>query len=320
MYKLKTVFALAAVFFALSYISEAQAADLPFDSMNGFPSNKIKIEYSGWTEPVEPMNFNRLNVQFPLYYSETDTVSMSLRGSHLEVSKGINIPGSDLIEVPESLSSVEAGVQYTKRLEGDKTIGGGISYGSASDSLFSTKESIAIGANIFYSFPSEKNDRWIWALFYSNNNPIFKDAPIPSVAYFFKRDTIMGAVGIPFIFLRWTPVQAPWTFTLFDLATIVKAEVSYGPQTSQYMLGFDWNQQTWLRHDVKDTNNKLYFDEKKIFVGTRFLVAKFIFTELQVGQAYDRSFYEGQGLGRKETGTAYIPSSWFAGWSAKIQF
>lgn len=297
----------------------ASAADLPFANMNGFPANKISIDYSGFNEPVEPLNSHRLGIQIPLYYSDTDTLSTSLRSSHLAVPKGVSIPGSDLIEVPESLSSVEVGLQYTKKLDGDRTIGGGFSYGSASDSLFSTPESIAMGANLFYSFPSEKNDRWIWALFYSNNNPLF-NYPMPSVAYFFKRDTVMGAVGIPFVFLRWTPVAAPWTFTFFDVATIVKTEVSYGPPTSQYMLGFDWNQQTWLRHDVKDTNNKLFFDEKKIFVGSRFLLAKFIFTELQIGQAYDRSFYEGQGLGRQETGTAFLPSSWFMAWSAKVQF
>ncbi|MDG0817615.1 hypothetical protein [Bdellovibrio svalbardensis] len=309
-------------FFSLTSLLVTQqvfAMDLPFDNMNGFPSNKIKIDYSGWTEPVEPMNFNRAGVQIPLYFSETDTLRMSVKGSHLSVPKGVHIPGSDLIEVPESLSSLEAGLQYTKKLEGEKTLGAGFSYGSASDSLFASKDSIAVSANVFYSLPSEKNDRWIWALFYSNNSPVFR-GPVPSVAYFFKRDKIMGAVGIPFVFLRWTPSEEPWAFTFFDLGTIVKTELSYGPPVAQAMVGFDWNQQTWLRYDVKNSDNKLYFDEKKVFVGTRFLLAKLVFTELQVGQAFDRSFYEGQGLGRKETGTAYIPSSWFAAWSAKIQF
>lgn len=299
----------------------AQAAmDLPFDNFSGPLSNKIKLEYSGFTEPVEPKNFNSINGTVPVWSRDKDILTVSVKGSHLSVPKGINIPGSTLIEVPESLSSLEGGIQYKRSLEGERIIGGGVTYGSASDSLFSTKESIAISANLVYSFPSEKNDRWIWALFYSNNNPVFAGLPVPSVAYFFKRDTVMGAVGLPFIFLRWTPSAEPWAFTLFDLATIVKAEVSYGPPVSQYMMGFDWNQNTWLRHDVKDTDNKLYFDEKRVFVGSRFLLAKFVFTELQVGQAFDRSFYEAQGIGRKETGTAFIPASWYANWNFKVQF
>jgi len=266
------------------------------------------------------MNFNRLGLLVPVLYDEHGSLSFSIRGSHLEVPKGILIPGSTLTEVPESLSSLEFGMQYTHKLEGNKTVGGGLSYGSASDRLFSNADSITLGANLFYSYPSENNDRWIWALFYSNNNPVFRNLPIPSVAYFFKRSTILGAVGLPFIYLRWTPIKDPWTFTLFDLATIVKAEAAYGPPLFQYFAGFDWNQQTWLRHDVQNTDNKLYFDEKKIFLGARFLVAKVVLTEVQVGQAFDRSFYEGQGLGRKETGTAFVPASWFAAWSAKIEF
>jgi len=43
--------ALAAIF-ALFMAFRAVALDLPFESMNGFPSNKIKLDYSGWTEPV----------------------------------------------------------------------------------------------------------------------------------------------------------------------------------------------------------------------------------------------------------------------------
>lgn len=299
---------------------QAFAVDLPFDSMNGFPSNKIKLEYSGFTEPVEPMNNNRFSAQIPLYYGPTDTWNMSLRGSNLTVPKGIDIPGSTLIEVPESLATAELGLQYTHKMDGERTIGGGLSYGSASDRMFSTNDSITVGANLFYSFPSENNDRWIWALFYTNNSPVFRNFPIPAVAYYFKRSTVLGAVGLPFIFLRYTPFEAPWAFTLFDVATIVKAEVSYGPPISSYFAGFDWNQQTWLRHDVQDTDNKLYFDEKKVFVGTRFLLAKIIFTELEVGQSFDRSFYEGQGLGKKETGTAFLPSSWFAAWNFKFEY
>ena len=307
--KLKT-----SVFFIICslFVSEVFAQELPFDSMNGFPSPKTRIDYSGWTEPVETMNNNRAAIQFSLYHSEDQSLRMSLRGSHMSVPKGISIPGSSSIEVPESLSSADVGFTYTQKLSDNRTIGGGFSLGSASDELFSSKDSTTIGANFFYSFPSEQNDRWVWALFYSNNNPVFRDYPIPAVAYFYQRPTVMGAVGLPFIFVRWTPDIGPWAFTLFNVVTIVKAEAAYGPQFMQYFLGFDWNQQTWLRRNVQDTDNKLYYDEKKISLGTRFLLAKFVFTEIAVGQSFDRSFYEGQGLGREETVTAFVPTSWFA--------
>lgn len=311
---------LSSLLYSFILASTAVAADLPFEGMMGFPSNKIKVDYSGFHEPNEPINQNRLGLRVPLLVGEKDNLSFSLRGSHLAVPRGVKIPGSDLIEVPESLSSLEAGLNYTRRLDDEKSIGGSFTYGSASDSLFATNDAIAVSANIFYSFPSEKNDRWIWALFYSNNSPNFRGLPIPAAAYFFKRSSVMGAVGVPFIFVRWTPVKEPWAFTLFDLLTIMKAEVSYGPPVAQVMMGFDWNQQTWHRHDVKDTDNKLYFDEKKVFLGARFLLARLALSEVQVGQSFDRSFYEGQGVGRKETGTAYLPSSWYASWSAKVEF
>jgi hypothetical protein len=155
---------------------------------------------------------------------------------------------------------------------------------------------------------------------FSNNGPLVNYIPIPGVSYLYKTDTFTGMFGLPALSIRWTPVF-PWAFALAIFGPTVQSEVSYGSiDRVQFFSGFYWTRQSYIPSTRDNDKDRLTIEEKKAAVGFRTLIWGTMIGEFQLGQAFDRSVYIGNGLFNKDGGSVSIPADWYLSASIKVRF
>lgn len=275
--------------------------------------NVPMITYSGaWAPETGPVAItqHRASVSSPVYQNETDSISLSLTGQQLHFGEVVPMAGAPA-PLATDFYRVELGAQFSRRLEAGKMAMLRTSVGSASDQLFGSGRDLTFSVAGSYGYPGGENRYWIWSLFISNNSPIGNYVPIPGFMYFYKSDTFTGMFGLPMVSLNWTPVH-PWAFSLTAFGPSLTTEISYGPRDRlQGFLGFSWMPQTFLRDGRSEEDDRVFFDEKKSYVGLRSPLNKQLSAELQLGHAFNRSVYEGEGLGNRERGSADLDDSWY---------
>ena len=273
------------------------------------------VKYSpGSTSFIE----NKLNISAPIYKSEADTVSLSLAGSDVHLTNTLTLDSGK--KVPTDLYRTDAGVQYFNQLSENRDWGlrGSVGYSGDKPSANSRELTYSLSAN--YGFPGSGSGHWMLTAMFSNNGPLVNYIPIPGVSYLYQTDTFTGMFGFPFTMMRWTPVS-PWSFSLAIFGPMVQSEVGYGSLDHvQYFSGFYWTRESYIQSTRENDKDRLTVEEKKAAVGLRTLIWGQMIGEFQLGQAFDRSIYIGNGPLNKDGGSVSIPADWYLSASIKVKF
>jgi hypothetical protein len=131
---------------------------------------------------------------------------------------------------------------------------------------------------------------------YANDRPILNNLPLPGVAYVYNPNpSIRAIIGAPFSSLSWTFMEN----TAIDISTIVpwvlKGNLSYsfGPYTKVY-TGLNLSQLTYFLHGRENLKERLFYDDRKIFIGAKFPVYIKTLADLEFGHAFDRSLFKAE--------------------------
>ncbi len=198
----------------------------------------------------------------------------------------------DQQQVPD-LYNFDLGLTYTEMIEDKKMWAGSFSIGSASDLLFKNPSVTTFRGNYFYVNPKSETETWMFLVNYSNNRPFLNNIPLPGFAYIYAPSkTFRGTFGAPFAQLSWEFAEG-WTYNFFTLVPwVLKTSVDYtiaGP--AKAYVGVDFSQATYYLHDRKDRNERLFYDEKKLFIGAKSPINKSLFADLEAGYSFDRRFF-----------------------------
>lgn len=265
-------------------------------SMGLAPSQKKIMSYSGSYSPEinpTPIQQHRLNLSSPLWTQGKESLATSLTVGQIKWNDP-QMWKRQNFETPESLSRVEWGGQYSKKLNDSESIGLKGSLGSASDQVFASINEVTFSLNGTYAFPSQNGNYWILTAFMSNNNPLLNYVPIPGFIYLKKTSTFTGMFGLPFLSFQWTPTKE-WIFSTSYFITNLTSEAAYSLSDSlQLFTGFAISQQTFLRADRSNIRDRLFFNEKKIYVGLKVPFGKMFSGDFQIGQSFDRKLEEGK--------------------------
>lgn len=296
--------------------SSGGAALSPF----GGPSIPL-ISYEGKYYPnAHPPSFteHKLHITAPLHATETGTVSLSVTGGMVHIGNAPVLNSGK--QVPADLYRLETGVQYFKKLPENKNWGLRGAVGSAGDAPFVRFDDTTFSLNASYGFPGSENGFWKMNVFMSNNNPIKNYLPIPGIAYLYKSETFTGVIGIPVLSLQWTPFF-PWSFSLGAFGPNIHAEASYGSiDRFQVFSGFSWARQNYIPHERDHATDRLTIEEKKTALGVRIPMGEPLLAEFQLGRAFDRAIYIGNGPFNKSGGSASIAADWFLSTTLKLKY
>lgn len=258
---------------------------------------------------------HNISLSVPLYKSEKNTLAATLSGGDVNFSEPLKL--SSGVNISDHLYRAEAGVQYSRHLEGKRNLGVRATFGYAGDKLNNDTQSFSINAN--YSFPGESG-YWTVLVMMSNNSPLGTFVPIPGFFYLYKTSTFTGLFGLPVLSMQWTPVN-PWAFSFSAFGPNLKSEVSYGAvDQSQLFFGIDWRQQRYLINERINRDDRLTLEEKTAAIGIRQPLLKGVLYEIQYGYLFDRTIYYGESLFDKDGGYFDLESNWFLKCSLKMMF
>ncbi len=284
------------------------------------PDRRV-LSYSGSMAPQnDRLDRHRLNFSSPIWAHGKETFSMSLGAGSLNLQEKY-VLDKKKVEVPQHYNRVELGGNYSKALKNNRVLGVRASIGSASDKVFHSSRELIFSMNASYAYPSEdKNNFWMLTVFMSNNNPLANFVPIPGFVYFHKTSKFTGMFGLPFASMQWTPVD-PWLFFASIFVTNINLEAVYGHRDQiQFYTGFSMAQEAYLRVDRERSLDRLFLDEKKLFLGARAPLTKNLFTDLQFGQSFDRKVFEGRSYGDRRMGEDNLKNSLYGTLSLNVIF
>jgi hypothetical protein len=228
---------------------------------------------------------NGLSFSTPLSKSEGSSLALAGRADEMK----INPARGDI----SGLYDFEMGLTYTRILEERRMWAVTGSYGSASDKPFYSPDESTLGLTALYMKPASETDTWLFLVNYSNNRPILNNIPLPGFAYFYNPSKeFRGVFGVPFAMVTWKFID-DWSINFFTLIPwVIKGSLNYsisGPL--QVYLGWDFSQKTYLLADRAQKEDRLFYDEKKFFLGLKSPISQEVAFEIEAGHAFDRSFF-----------------------------
>ncbi|PIS11662.1 MAG: hypothetical protein COT73_02740 [Bdellovibrio sp. CG10_big_fil_rev_8_21_14_0_10_47_8] len=316
-------------FLMVLYISIAtsvsNAQDFLVDLGNMGPA-KTSLRLSAFDEPqisgdrnLAPSSQQKVNLSIPVNRAETDPTSASWRWEQLNLnSDEVLNTGA---EITSALYKSEYGVNYRHFESRQKFWGGSVSFGSASDHPFQSKDTSTLSANLFYSNSDDSIHRWIWLLNYSNNRTFANEIPLPGFAYIYRPSAdFMGVFGFPFALVKWK-----WSDRWSGLGMLgpytYKAEASYsigGPL--QIYLSSESSLQAFFREDRDHEKNRLFYGENQAVWGFRGPLNQEVRFDIFAGLVFDRNLYEGENYSYNRRDHLLLENRWILGSTLSARF
>jgi hypothetical protein len=254
------------------------------------PSGKTLINYNG---NFAGINQQKIAISTPVWSHRDESLSMSANAGSIAFDE-TNTFRRSTIRTPKELQRVELGAQYTRKLAGQRSLGFRTSIGSASDKVLYGANEMIFSLNASYSKPGKGDNHWIYTVFLSNNNPLANYVPIPGFIYLYKKQNFTGMFGLPFLSMQWTPVK-PVVLSMSYFITNLNTEAAYGFNDHvQLFSGFSISQQMFLRKDRTELQQRLFYNEKRVFIGLRSPLSKILSGDVQFGNSFDRKLEEGR--------------------------
>lgn len=280
---------------------------------------KVVLSYSGlfyekseFPQGSATTDFQSLDFSTPLYKTDNDVVSLKLSTEQLSIKPSQN-EYSELYDLRVSLG-------YTKVIDENRLWSVSTRYGSASDKPFADASVSTFGMTAFYSFPGKESHRWLLLVDYSNNRPILNNIPLPGFAYFYSPSKEFRAVfGAPFASVNWQYTEK-WALEIFTLVPwIFKGSVNYKlTDYARIYSGLDFSQLTYYLHGRINTKDRLFYDQKKLFVGIKSPLAPNVFTEFELGHSFDRSLFVAENYTTAPNNPVDIGNAYYGKLSIKL--
>ncbi len=248
--------------------------------------------------------------QFVVAKSSTDLWSVHERAGQFHLSSPITVAQTGL-SVPQTLSSVEAGGAFGRRLENGHSFGVNVGVGSESDRLFNSIHETTLRASANYRLPTDPGRAWLFFLTYSNNRNFSNNIPLPGIAYSINAPHVKAILGFPFLSVLYTPTpQWEGRFSIFG-PRHVTTEVGYKIVGPVQMYGrFEWGSEQWLQANREDNHERLFFDRKRWLAGIRSPISHGLLLDTSVGREFDRRFFENTSSSYRNVPTAALPDAW----------
>ncbi len=278
---------------------------LSAEGMSAFQGNPVVIQQG------------KASLTSPVWTSGEKSFTTSLSASTTKVNERVIAPDGDKIG---ELHKIELGGMYSRMSDTKGMMGVRGSFGSAGDKLFHSSRDFIFSASAFYAPPEqEKDSHWIYTLSIFNNNGFANYIPLPGFIYLYKNETFTGMFGLPFMNLQWTPVK-PWLLSFSFFITNLKTSIAYSLNDSSILsLGFSLNQQVFLREDREENRDRLFLNDKRIYLGYRQILSQALNLEIQTGQSFDRSLREGRRFNDTEW-RRDLGRSWYASLAMNYSF
>lgn len=286
-----------------------------FDLTAGLtPPNQLKtsLKYDGrfYDESEFPAGDsaimqNNLSFSTPVFKGESSSLALAGRADELKIN-----PSQGGYS---GLYDIEVGLTYTRILDERRMWAVTGSYGSASDKPFYTPDVSTLGLTAMYMKPAEGNNMWLFLVNYSNNRPILNNIPLPGFAYFYNPSRELRAVfGAPFAMVNWQFIDK-WSMNFFTLVPwVIKGSINYsiaGPM--QAYFGLDFSQKTYLMYERTVKEDRLFYDEKKFFIGLKSPITKEVAVEIEAGHAFDRAFFVAENYERDPSNPLEVGNAFY---------
>ncbi len=232
------------------------------------------------------LNRGTVIANIPVYKTEKESWSVSLLGHWLDLYP-------DQEAMPD-LYQADVGVTYSRMVDEKAYWALNGSFGSASDKPFKDPSVDTIGGNFFYIDPVDATASWVYLVNYSNNRPILNGIPLPGFAYMYTPSkSFRGTYGVPFAMIYWEFVDK-WSLNLFTLIPwVIKSSVDYsiaGPMKAS--LGLDFSQSTFYLYGRVNRKERLFYDEKRLYVGFKTPLSQQFIAEVEAGYSFDRRYFQ----------------------------
>lgn len=233
-----------------------------------------------------------LNLGLVVSKSEKDAILFSARQQYLKFTPATSVV-SDLKEY-------QGGLTYLHLNPSGNLWSLGATFGSASDEPFKDSSVNTIGSTFSYLWPEENSNYWLFLVNYSNNRPLLNGIPLPGLVYGYQSSPQFRAnFGVPFTTLNWEFVDR-WTLNIFTLMPWVgKLQVGYrlfGP--FQVYSALEFFQVTFLQFGRPNLKERIYFDERRLFLGVKGPISQSIFVELEGGYCLRRRIFSAESYSR----------------------
>ncbi|MBC7419226.1 MAG: hypothetical protein H7328_00725 [Bdellovibrio sp.] len=290
-----------------------------FGGMNALgPTSRGASYESRFGNSTTFLNQQRLNLSTPIGSISGGLLGVSLAGGNLHIGESVFLDSG--IQIPKELYRAEIGLQYFKILSDKDNWGIRASIGYNGDEVFKRSSDTSFSVNAYFSFPPSGSGFWIATIFLANNSFLGNYIPIPGVLYFYKTPTFTGIFGFPIVSAQWTPVN-PWAFGISIFGPTITMEANYGSvDTYQFFTNLGYAQQNFILRDRVNDKDRLTIEEKKLAFGVRTPVLGFIGAEIQIANAFDRQIYIGEGLFKKQGGSAKFDSDWLGSIALRAAF
>jgi len=197
------------------------------------------------------------------------------------------------VQLPGDLWEIKFGPTYRHKFDNGWIAGLNVTVGSASNRPFHSMDEVTARATAFLRMPQGERNAWIFTLNYSNYSEYFAGLPVPGIDFLYSpNDNFTLVFGFPFTSLEWKPFEKLTLQVNYVPVRTVKAKVTYEIfQPLRVWVGFDWDDDWYLRANRTDTGDRLFYYEKRLTGGIRFDLRHVGF-EVSGGYAFDRFYFE----------------------------
>lgn len=260
------------------------------------------------------MGVGELNTHLPFLKKEDSLWTFSVNAREMKLEPN-NSPFPDLYDI-------KVGLGYTKLMDNNRqwTVNG--SLGSASDKPFASEKESTVNVTGVYSTPIDASKRWLYLINYSNNRSFLNNIPLPGIAWMYTPSREFSLIlGAPFLFLNWqfSENMGANAYTLLPYTYRAQLYYKLNP-VAQIYGGFDASQVVHYLHDRESRKERLFYDERKAFLGFKSPLSKALMSDFEVGYAFDRKFFAAEDYSWKPKNPTVIGSSPYAKLSLKFLF
>jgi hypothetical protein len=251
----------------------------------------------------------------PLYSGEQASLSAMTRNSVMDLApSGSPIP---------PLYDLSLGLNYVRELAPGENASVWLNVASPSNEPFADLSVTNFMATTAYTYPVGAHSSWLFLVNYSSQRTTWGGIPLPGFAYRYKVDRkIQWLLGFPTVAMKWD-ISEKWNLaaSAFYPPGLGKATLTYriaGPLAAYG--GWEWAQNTFLLYKRTDSKERLYYDERKAFVGFRAPLGKLVLADLEGGYSYERRFIQDRKFRHKPKNRKDLSNSWAARLSLMANF
>jgi hypothetical protein len=216
---------------------------------------------------------------------------------------------------PDELWNVRAALGYRHRFDSGWIAAAHVRLGSPSDEPFASFDEIDVGATGVLRVPHRERGAWLFFLDYSKTRELLGGVPLPGVGYAYRpSDTLDLVVATGFVTVLYQPTEKLTLRAYYAAVRTVDLRVMYQLfRPVRLWAGFDWTDERYLRADRPDSDDRLFYYEKRFRVGAIIGLARYpqLYIDLSVGYTFDRFYFEGEDYSDRHDNRIDVDSGFF---------